>query len=105
MPAMSTNDTVAGTSFSLLNTSASRPSRASQRDDPDVGLDRGEGVVRREHLRLGEGVEERRLADVRETDDADGECHATRLLATGDSPELWTLVAPGEGGSAKKNYR
>ena len=43
--------------------------------DAHVGLDRGERVVRREHVVLGQGVEERRLARVGESDDADGESH------------------------------
>ena len=44
-------------------------------DHADVRLDGGERVVRREDVVLGQGVEERRLARVGESDDADGECH------------------------------
>ena len=49
-------------------------------DDADVRLDRGERVVRREHVVLGQGVEEGRLARVGESDDADGECHGPASL-------------------------
>ena len=49
--------------------------RVGQVDDADVRLDRRERVVRREHVVLGQRVEERRLADVGQADDADGECH------------------------------
>ena len=55
-------------------------------DDADVGLDRRERVVRREHVVLGQGVEEGRLARVGETDDADGECHGPRVYGAGDHP-------------------
>ena len=44
-------------------------------DDTDVGLDRGERVVRREHVVLGQGVEERGLPGVGKSDDADRESH------------------------------
>ena len=46
----------------------------------DVGVDRRERVVRRQHAVLREGVEHGRLADVRETDDSDGECHEAESL-------------------------
>ena len=49
--------------------------RVGQVHHPDVRLDRREGVVRGEDLVLGQGVEQGRLADVRETDDSDGESH------------------------------
>ena len=52
-------------------------------DDADVGLDRRERVVRREHVVLGQRVEERRLARVGETDDADGESHGRRVYGEG----------------------
>ena len=45
------------------------------RHDPDVGVDGGEGVVGRQHLVAGEGVEQRGLADVGQADDADGQSH------------------------------
>ena len=48
-------------------------------DDAHVGLDRGEGVVGREHVVLGQGVEQRGLADVGQADDADGEAHGRRV--------------------------
>jgi len=46
-----------------------------QRHDPDVRLDGREGVVRREHGRPGQGVEQGRLADVGQSRDSDGEGH------------------------------
>ena len=48
-------------------------------DDADVRLDRREGVVRCEHVVLGQRVEQRRLSDVGETDDSDGESHEARF--------------------------
>jgi hypothetical protein len=42
-------------------------------DAPDVGILRGEGIVRREHAGGRERVEERGLADVRESDDTESE--------------------------------
>ena len=51
-----------------------------QRHDADVRVDRRERVVRREHGVLGQRVEQRRLADVGETDDSDGECHGAKSL-------------------------
>ena len=54
--------------------SASTSSRGSGTpDDADVGLDRGERVVRGEHVVLGQRVEQGGLADVGQADDADGE--------------------------------
>ena len=44
-------------------------------DDTDVGLDRGERVVRGEHLVFGEGVEEGGLADIGQSDDCNSESH------------------------------
>ena len=81
MPAMSTNDTVAGRIRALPKTSASfgQP-LVRQRDHPDVGLDRRERVVRGEHLVLGEGVEQGGLADVGQSDDSDGEGHEDESL-------------------------
>ena len=87
-PAMSTNSIAAGTIFVVFAIFASGARRASGTDhDADVRLDRAEGIVRR--LRLagaGEGVEERGLADVRQSDDSGaqhwgGEC--TRGVAAG----------------------
>ena len=45
--------------------------RVGHRDDADVGLDRGEGVVRGQHVVLRQRVEEGGLADVGQADDAD----------------------------------
>jgi hypothetical protein len=47
--------------------------RVGQRHHADVGLDRGERVVRGEHVVAGQGVEQGRLADVREPDDPQGQ--------------------------------
>ena len=44
--------------------------RIGDLDDADVGLDRAEGIVLGRDSGLGEGVEERRLADVGQADDA-----------------------------------
>ncbi len=49
-----------------------REARIGQAHDADVRLDRRERVVRGEHARAGQRVEQRRLADVRKADDADG---------------------------------
>ena len=47
--------------------------------DADVGVDRRERIVRGEHGVLGQRVEQGRLPDVREADDADRECHDSRV--------------------------
>jgi hypothetical protein len=47
----------------------------------DVRVDGREGVVRREDRILGQRVEERRLADVGQPDDADGESHEVESLS------------------------
>ena len=52
-----------------------RQPRVGYADDADVRLDRRERVVRREHVVLGQRVEERGLAGVGKSDDADGESH------------------------------
>ena len=44
-------------------------------DHADVRLDRRERVVRREHVVLGQRVEQGGLADVGQADDADSESH------------------------------
>ena len=49
--------------------------RVGQVHHADVRFDRREGVVRREHLVLGERVEQGGLADVGQADDADSESH------------------------------
>jgi hypothetical protein len=53
--------------------------RIGQGHDADVRLDRRERVVRREHARPREGVEQGRLADVGQACDSDGESHETTL--------------------------
>src|SRR5690625_1256655 len=57
--------------------------RITDTDDADVGLDRGEWIVRREDVVLGEGVEQRGLADVGQPDDSDGESHEFFLVRRG----------------------
>ena len=76
MPAMSTNDTVAGRMRSepKILASSSQP-RIGQRDDADVGLDRRERVVRGQHVVAGQRVEEGGLADVGQSDDSEGKAH------------------------------
>lgn len=49
--------------------------RVRDSDHADVRLDRGERVVGRQHVVLGQGVEQGRLADIRQTDDSDRERH------------------------------
>src|SRR5207253_1807799 len=51
-------------------------------DAADVRILRGEGIVRREDAGGGERVEERGLADVGQSDDAESE-HCVRLLVRG----------------------
>jgi hypothetical protein len=70
---MSWNSIVSGTMFDapIVSATAVRP-LVDHGNDGDVGLDRGEGVVRGFGLAgLREGVEQRGLAGVREPDDAD----------------------------------
>ncbi len=52
--------------------------RVRHADDAHVGLDGAERVVGRLGARVREGVEERGLADVGQTDDADAEGHTGR---------------------------
>src|SRR5207237_9618716 len=47
-------------------------------DDAHVGLDGAEGIVLRRNAGLGERIEERRLADVRQADDAALQAHFLR---------------------------
>lgn len=54
--------------------------RVGDADDADVGLDRGERVVGRQHVVLGQGVEQGRFADIRQTDDSDRERHVGDFL-------------------------
>ena len=59
-------------------------------DHADVRLDRGERVVGRQHVVLGQGVEQGRLADIRQTDDSDRERHVatSRSEDGGRGPEV-----------------
>ena len=60
--------------------------RIGHRDVADIGLDRAERIVRR--LRRGglrQRIEERRLADIGQADDAAFEAHETRLKGSGKS--------------------
>src|SRR5699024_341998 len=59
-----------------------------QRHHPDVRLDGGERVVRREHGRTGEGVEERRLAHVGQAGDTDSQGHGSPVY--GRNRPVWT---------------
>jgi hypothetical protein len=59
----------------MKNAGKNGEARIRQLDHADVGLDRGERVVRREHVILGERVEEGGLADVGQADDADSKSH------------------------------
>ena len=69
---MSTNCTTAGTVRLGWTTSASAVEpRVRDFDHADVRLDGAERIVRRLSLGGGERVEERRLSDVRETDDTE----------------------------------
>jgi GAF domain-containing protein len=52
-----------------------RQPRVRHADHPDVRLDRGEGVVRREDVVLRQCVEKSRLAHVGQADDADLQTH------------------------------
>src|SRR5262249_60258262 len=49
----------------------------------DVGVDRGERVVGGQRAGPGQCVEQRRLADVGQADDADGQAHLASLGRTG----------------------
>ncbi len=49
------------------------------RDRSDVGLNRGKGIVGGEHLVVGQGVEEGRLADVGQAHDPDVDRHSLSL--------------------------
>ena len=53
--------------------------RVGQGDDADVGLNGREGVVRGEHGRAGQGVEQGGLADVGQSSDTDSKRHAPIL--------------------------
>ena len=49
------------------------------RDNADVRVDGAKRVIRRFRLLVGEGVEEGRLTDVRQADDANGQSHGPSL--------------------------
>ncbi len=51
--------------------------RIRHRHDTHVGVDRAERIVLSRDLRSGEGVEQCRLADVRQTDDAAANWHGS----------------------------
>ena len=103
-PAMSTNDTGAGSDLLRAEDLGQlvQP-RVGQPDHADVGLDGGERVVRGEHVVLGQRVEQGALADVGQADDADGETHDGPAYAgpgragpggSDSTPRRWSLVAP-----------
>ena len=71
-PAMSTNSKTAGTIFCDLEIVESVSSRSSGHgDDALIGLDGAKGIICRLRLaRACDGVEERALSDVGETDDS-----------------------------------
>ena len=81
MPAMSTKDD--GRRQELLRAEDLREHvqpRVGHAHHADVGLDRRERVVRREHVVLGQRVEQGGLADVGQADDPDGEAHGRASL-------------------------
>ena len=74
---MSTNVTVAGTTRSLVvEVGQLLEAGIGHGHDADVGVDGGERVVGGQDVVVGQRVEERRLADVRQADDADREATA-----------------------------
>ena len=55
--------------------------RIGDRDLADIGLDRAEGIIGRlRRLRLGQSIEKRRFADIRQADDAAAEAHGIHLV-------------------------
>ncbi len=94
-PAMSTKRIVVGTVRSGWTILASASMRGSGTGTmPTLGLDGAERIVRALGPGVGEGVEERALADVRQTDDAAGETHKTGLIVgarriTRGTPSAW----------------
>jgi len=72
---MSTNRAVAGTIRAEPHSRASTASRGRNADDAHVRLDGRERVVRRQRACPGQRVEQGRLADVGQADDADGQAH------------------------------
>ena len=60
-----------------------RESRIGQGDDPLVRLDRRERVIRRQHVVPRQRIEQRRLADVGQSDDSQIQAH--RVQSLGDS--------------------
>ena len=59
--------------------------RVDDRHDADVRLDRAERIVRALRARGGECVEDRRFADVRQSDDTYGQSHDAALNRRGAS--------------------
>ena len=60
--------------------------RVRHLDDTDVRVDRAEGIILRGDARLGERVEERGLAHVRQADDAAFETHNMTSFSNSPSP-------------------
>ena len=80
-PAMSTNSTVAGQHlFRMRDRGERAEARIGHLDDADVGLDRAERIVLGGDARARQRVEERRLADVGQPDDAAFEAHGFSFL-------------------------
>ena len=107
MPAMSTKSTVAG-SIALRAEDLGElvEARVGDADDADVGLDRGERVVGRQHVVLGQGVEQGRLADIRQTDDSDRERHvATSRSVRGQVDGAPCGPAPGDAAGRSTSLR
>src|SRR5699024_11837456 len=67
-------------------------SRVRQWHHADVRFDRGEGVVGRDGLVSGQGVEQSRLTDVGQTDNTKGQTHDSPVYG----PQLRTSTALGE---------
>ena len=85
---MSTNSTAAGTvrcGWTMRASSSSRSSGTLTR--PMLGSLVANGIVRREHAGGGERVEERGLADVGKSDDAESEHYVRRELKRTESPK------------------
>ena len=96
MPAMSTNVTGAGTIFSEREDLGELVEpRIGQRDHALVRLDRRERIVGGQHVVARQRVEQRRLADVGQSDDSQVEAHGLNSL--GVAP---VVGAPARAGSA-----
>src|SRR5690606_38721026 len=66
-----------------------------QRHHPDVGFDRGERIVRRQHAVTGQSVEQGGLAYVGQTDDAEGQTHDSPVYGSlsEEGPTAVTILA------------